>query len=407
MVLGNGGTTWRMADASPPDRDGWQRVPVDPHVVAARVAGLSHGFLVFDDTGSEWTRAGEKFTFRLFPNRFVYSREQNRASAPYFTIELGPDDRRPPAAPSGLRVEPGTALLPAGEALVSWVTPRDDGPAGTLGFFVTLDGRALPRELIPLAGAAGERVEMHLRDLKLSPGASANLSVRAVDGAGNLGTGGDSRHHGLEPSTRAPAPAQNRRPRTAPPGGDVAAGRRCRGRHPRRAGQGPPGHRRNDSLPARGLPGRQPSLGRRRRARSRSRRRGTNSSPSRSCCAAASPWGPIKPELVFDGPAGKTMKVELGRYQPVASKLGPLPDPIVPLNFPAAAAPADQESESARRGVCPARPGGRGISRHVDVCVVRSGQSRFVHRRTGRCGCRWCCASGTSPCPITSASCPR
>ena len=50
-------------------------------------------------------RAGDKFTLRIFPNRFVYSREQNRASAPYFTIELGPDDRRPPAAPSGLRVE--------------------------------------------------------------------------------------------------------------------------------------------------------------------------------------------------------------------------------------------------------------------------------------------------------------
>ena len=78
VVLGNGGTTWRMADASPPDGDGWQHVPVDPRVVAARVAGISHGFLVFDDTGSEWTRDGETFTFRLFPNRFVYSRDQNR-----------------------------------------------------------------------------------------------------------------------------------------------------------------------------------------------------------------------------------------------------------------------------------------------------------------------------------------
>ncbi len=83
VVLGNGGTIWRMADASPPDRDDWQHVPVDPRVVAARLAGISHGFLAFDDTGSEWTRNGETFTFQLFPNRFVYSREQNRASAPY------------------------------------------------------------------------------------------------------------------------------------------------------------------------------------------------------------------------------------------------------------------------------------------------------------------------------------
>ena len=102
VVLGNGGTTWRMSDATPPDRDDWQRVPIDPRVVATRVAGLSYGFLVFDDTGTEWTRSGEKFTRRIFPNRFVYSREENRSSTPYITVEPGPDDGQPPPAPSGL-----------------------------------------------------------------------------------------------------------------------------------------------------------------------------------------------------------------------------------------------------------------------------------------------------------------
>ncbi len=156
VILGNGGTLWRMADASPPDGDGWQRIPVDPLIIAARVAGLSHGMLVFDDTGSEWKRDGEHFDFRLFPNRFVYSREQNRASAPYFTVELGPTDRSPPAAPTQLKSDAAaTATLPAGEVLVSWVTPKDSGPAGTLGFFATLNGTPLPRELIPLAGAPG------------------------------------------------------------------------------------------------------------------------------------------------------------------------------------------------------------------------------------------------------------
>src|SRR3954464_9534902 len=104
----------------------------------ARAAGLSHGFLVFDDTGSEWTRDGERFTSHLFPNRFVYSRDQNRASAPYLTVTLGPVDRQPPEAPAGLRSEAGD--LPPGEAIVSWATPRDAGPAGTLGFAATLDG---------------------------------------------------------------------------------------------------------------------------------------------------------------------------------------------------------------------------------------------------------------------------
>ena len=187
VVLGNGGTNWGMADASPPDAAGWQRIPIDPAVLAARVAGLSHGFLVFDDTGSEFTHEGDRFNLHVFPNRFVYSRDQNRASAPYLTVLLGATDRRPPAAPTGLSTE--SRDLPPGEAIVSWVTPRDQGPAGTLGFTATLAGRPVPRELIPLAGQSGNRVEMHLRDLGLErlSSASALVSIAAVDGAGNIG----------------------------------------------------------------------------------------------------------------------------------------------------------------------------------------------------------------------------
>ena len=48
--------------------------------------------VTFDDTGSEWAREGERFTFRLYPNRFLYSRDQNRASAPYLTVRVGPED---------------------------------------------------------------------------------------------------------------------------------------------------------------------------------------------------------------------------------------------------------------------------------------------------------------------------
>ncbi len=76
VILGNGGTNWGMADATPPDGDGWQSIPINPAVLAARGAGLSYGFLVFDDTGSEWTHEGDRFHLRLFPNRFVYSRDQ-------------------------------------------------------------------------------------------------------------------------------------------------------------------------------------------------------------------------------------------------------------------------------------------------------------------------------------------
>ena len=185
VILGNGGTTWRMADASPPDAQGWQRLAVDPSILAARVAGISHGIVLFDDTGSEWTRKGESFTAHPFPNRFLFSRESGPASAPYFNVVLGPEDARPPAAPLDLTA--GAGGLPPGEAWASWITPKDEGDAGTIGFLARLDGRELPRDLMPLAGTPGSCVRMALRDVGLKPGDRANLEVRAVDGAGNVG----------------------------------------------------------------------------------------------------------------------------------------------------------------------------------------------------------------------------
>ncbi len=185
VMLGQGGTIWRMADASPPDQQGWQRIPVDPRIVAARVAGVSHGMLVFDDTGTEWTRNGEQFNSRHFPNRFFHSRESGQGSAPFFTVSLGPADGDPPAAPGEIAVD--TSDLPAGEAEILWTTPRDEGPAGTIGFLVSLDGKLVPRYLIPAAGDPEQQVKMRLRDLDLRSGQEVKLSVRAVDGAGNIG----------------------------------------------------------------------------------------------------------------------------------------------------------------------------------------------------------------------------
>ena len=82
-------------------------------------------------------------------------------------------------------------------------------------------------------------------------------------------------------------------------------------------------------------------------AGSRSRRRGTSSSPSRCCSAAAdvARSGQVRPELTFDAPAGRSPRVEFGRYRAVASRSGPLPDPIVPLDFPAGA-PTDAKNGS-------------------------------------------------------------
>lgn len=185
VILGRGGTIWRMSDATAPDREGWQIVAVDPVVIGARVAGASEGCVLFDDTGSEWSRDGDRFEARPFPNRFLASRESGRGSSPYLLVELGAEDRKPPGAPSTLRAEAGD--LPAGEAWLEWTTPADEGGAGTVGFRVEVSGKPVPRSAIPAPDAPGETVRMRLRDLGLAPGATEAWAVSAVDGAGNEG----------------------------------------------------------------------------------------------------------------------------------------------------------------------------------------------------------------------------
>src|SRR5205823_4454442 len=106
VMLGQGGTIWRMADAAPPDEQRWQKVAIDPSVLAARVAGISEGILLFDDTGSEFTHDGERYTSKPFPNRYVHSRDSGPKTAPYLTVYLGEADHEPPGAPAELRAEP-------------------------------------------------------------------------------------------------------------------------------------------------------------------------------------------------------------------------------------------------------------------------------------------------------------
>lgn len=175
VMLSSGGTIWSTADASPPNAAGWQRIEVDPRVIGARVAGLSQGFLVFDDTGSEWTRQGEEFSYRTFPNRFLHSREAGPHSAPWFEIELGPADRQPPLPIANVAI--ADIALPAGEAMVTWRAPKD-----AVGFALWVNGKTIPRYLLP---RPDEHCRLHIRDLGLAPGATIDLAVATLDGAGN------------------------------------------------------------------------------------------------------------------------------------------------------------------------------------------------------------------------------
>lgn len=86
VVCGEGGSVWGFGDASAPDADGWQIIPIAPEVAQVRLDGRSHGFYVIDDVGNEYTRDGNAVTFTHFVNRYVSSREDKKSHRPYFTL---------------------------------------------------------------------------------------------------------------------------------------------------------------------------------------------------------------------------------------------------------------------------------------------------------------------------------
>jgi hypothetical protein len=192
VVFGKGHTLWKFADCSPPDKDGWQTCAVDPDVIAANAAGMSHGICLSDEVGSEWSCRKGAFNYRFFPNRCVYSRESGN-NAPWLEIwtDEGGEDTLAPGPITSLNVL--TEGLPGGEAIIEWTTPEDAGGGKTLGFMASYQndkGRfPVPRYLIPMAAGAGEKVRMHIRDMGFLAGEPVILEIRAVDGSGNIGAG--------------------------------------------------------------------------------------------------------------------------------------------------------------------------------------------------------------------------
>jgi len=189
VVMGKGNTIWNFSDCTQPDKQGWQTCAVSPDVLAARLAGLSYGFCLYDDIGTTWSILAGKFTQNIFPNRFFYSREALNGK-PWLEVQVSGTDKVPPLPVKEVYVL--TKDYPAGEALLSWKTPEDTGGGKTLGFYVEYERREgergeIPRFLVPMAGQAGDIVRMHLRDLSFESGEQIKVSITPVDNVGNKG----------------------------------------------------------------------------------------------------------------------------------------------------------------------------------------------------------------------------
>ncbi len=191
VTFGEGGSFWACGEASEPI-DGWQTIPIDPRLVAARAAGISTGFVFFDDVGTELIRRGpngEEVEIRLFPNRFFYSRDQNNASAPYLEVIVEKEvkyAKEPTSAPIGLAAR--TEGLPWGEVEISWTTPETTARR-LVGFQARIDGVDVPQSLIPAPKINGysmssERYVARLSRLGLKPGKTKKFELVAVDELG-------------------------------------------------------------------------------------------------------------------------------------------------------------------------------------------------------------------------------
>ena len=192
-IFGKGNTLWRFADCTTPDNEGWQKCAIQPEVLSARIAGISHGICLMDEVGSVWSLQNGKFNYSYFPNRFFCSRETK--SAPWLEVSVSGCDRIPPDAIGHIDIQ--TKGFPTGEAMATWRTPPDSGGGKTIGFLATYEKagkiHSVPRYLVPMAGQTGLPVRMHLQDLEFSPGEQIVLYLQAVDSGGNVGPKTSSR----------------------------------------------------------------------------------------------------------------------------------------------------------------------------------------------------------------------
>ncbi len=159
VTLGQGGSLWRSVQADTTTEPGWAIIDIDPLLVAARVAGISEGFLLMDDTGTEWKREGDKFISEHYPNRYVFSKDSNRANEPQWIIRLS-DAKQSFNSPSiqGLTYNAPKTGFQNTQPLVTeadprasltWQVPNSQDYHQLIGFAVWCDGQRVLQAHVP------------------------------------------------------------------------------------------------------------------------------------------------------------------------------------------------------------------------------------------------------------------
>lgn len=158
VVLGNGNTLRCNGRLQP--SGGLHKMPLDPKLVEALVAGASSGLFIADGSTS-------------------YSLNCKIAGDVTLEVVTEGTDTLPPAAPADLKGEPAPnfATSEFGAILLSVTAPEE-----TLTYDISVNGQKLPRWQIPFAVPGAPQV---FTLVDLPPSSDLRIEVVAVDGAGN------------------------------------------------------------------------------------------------------------------------------------------------------------------------------------------------------------------------------
>ena len=170
---------------------GEQIVAVDADVIAANAIGVSYGFFMNDEVGSEWEDTNDKFKWSVYPNRFIFGMAQ-RNSRPWLEVWVD-DEAADTTAPSAIeKTVVETAGYPEGEAMLKWLTPSDAG-LGVLSYDASYqtsqngESTPFPRYLIPMANGEGSECRLHIQDIPFKAGQEIWVTIKPIDRAGNVG----------------------------------------------------------------------------------------------------------------------------------------------------------------------------------------------------------------------------